>query len=205
VVGLGGPLGRVPPVGVGLDLVGDLAAEQLPHGHAQRLALDVPAGHLDDGDAGHHDLAGAPVVAVLHPSDEVLDSERIGAENVIGLRLSQISDQRVGMAQHAGLADSSDALVGVHLDVRQVPPGRPDYVSADSRDAHGSCPLCSCGSVRNFVTRSKCWRDSKDVAPGVSMGRTERSAMDFAGMPRLVARAMLRTGCGARQNGWFTT
>jgi len=53
----------------------------------------------------------------------------------------KVADQRVGVAQHPGLADSGDPLVGVHLDVCQVAPRRPDHVCADSGDAHGSCPL----------------------------------------------------------------
>ncbi len=168
VVRLRGPLGRVPPVGVRLDLVGHLPAEELPHRYAQRLALDVPARHLDHRDAGHDDLTGPAVVAVLHPAHEVLDSEGVRSENVVGLGLPQIADQRVGVPEHPGLADSRDAFVGVHLDVGQVAPRRADHVRADSGDAHGSCP----SGVRDFVTRSKCWRDSKDGPAGVSMGRT---------------------------------
>ncbi|GAA3129081.1 hypothetical protein GCM10017687_50340 [Streptomyces echinatus] len=72
------------------------------------------------------------------------------------------------MTEHPGLTDPREALVGVHLDVGQVAPRRADHVRADSGDAHGSCP----SAVRDFVTRSKCWRDSKDGAAGVSMGRT---------------------------------
>ncbi|GGQ45245.1 hypothetical protein GCM10010216_01640 [Streptomyces flaveolus] len=36
-------------------------------------------------------------------------------------------------------------------------------------------------SVRYFVSRSKCWRDSKDGAVGVSMGRTGNGFASFTG------------------------
>lgn len=159
VVRLRGALGGVPAVGVRLDLVGDLAAQQLPDGDAERLALDVPAGHFDDRDAGHHDLARAAVVAVLHAADQVLDGERVGAEHVVGLGLLQIAQEGVGVAEHPGLADPGDSLVGVHLDVRQVAPRRPDHVCADSGDAHGSWPLAAvvtgigCGGSTRSIFR----------------------------------------------------
>ncbi|GAA2732563.1 hypothetical protein GCM10010360_19050 [Streptomyces nogalater] len=83
------------------------------------------------------------------------------------------------MPEHPGLADSGDPLVGVHLDVGQVAPRRADHVCADSGDAHGSCP----SAVRYFVTRSKCWRDSKDGAAEVSMGRTGNGFGKASGTP----------------------
>lgn len=139
VVGLRGALGGVPAVGVRLHPLGDLSAEQLPDGHAERLALDVPAGHLDDRDAGHDDLAGPAEVPVLHAPYEVLDGERVRTGDVVGLRLAEIADERVGVPEHPGLADPGESLVGVDEDIGEVAPGRADDMCGDSRDAHGGC------------------------------------------------------------------
>ena len=40
--------------------------------------------------------------------------------------------------------------------------------------------LAVVADVRDFVTRSKCWRDSKDGVLGVSMGRTHNGFGSFA-------------------------
>ena len=119
---LGRALHGVPAIGVGLDTIADLSTEQPPHRLIQRLADYVPARHLDAGDAGHDDLPGAAVVAVLHPLHERLDVERVATENVVRGRFSQITLQRLGVAQHPCLTDADETLVGAHHNVGEVAP-----------------------------------------------------------------------------------
>lgn len=139
VVRLRGALGGVPAVRVRLHPVGHLPAEQLPDGHAEGLALDVPAGHLDDRDTGHDDLAGPPEVPVLHAPYEMLDRERVGTCDVVVLCLAEVADERVGVPEHPGLADTGQPLVGVDEHIGEIAPGRADDVCGDSRDAQGGC------------------------------------------------------------------
>jgi hypothetical protein len=138
---LGGAVDGVPAVGVGLDAVAHLAAEQPPHRLAERLADDVPARHLHARDAGHDDLAGAAVVAVLHPADEVLDVERVAADDVPAPRLGEVADERVGVAEHPRLADAGEALVRADRHEREVPPRGPQDMGADLGDAQRAAPL----------------------------------------------------------------
>ncbi|EPJ39021.1 hypothetical protein STAFG_3933 [Streptomyces afghaniensis 772] len=91
---------------------------------------------------------------------------------------------------------------------------------ADSGDAHGGFPSqlrrlgsvsCSVRRVRDFGTRSKCWRDSKDGAVGVSMGRAHNGFDSFetmgAACPYRTFTAGSRNVTGAELNlpaSWTT-
>lgn len=77
------------------------------------------------------------------------------------------SDRCVGVARHPGLAESRAPFAGAHLNARQVAPRRYGRACADSGDAQGSC----LSTVRNVVTRSERWRDTKRGC-GVSTGQT---------------------------------
>ena len=63
-------LDRVPAVRIGRDPVADRATQELVHGHAERLADDVPAGHVDDREGGHRDLPGARVIVADQATSE---------------------------------------------------------------------------------------------------------------------------------------
>ena len=111
-------LGRV---GVAIDAhaVADLAAEQVPHRRAERLALDVPQRHVDAGHGAAADRAEHAVAhdGGLHLLPELLDMGRVLADEH-GL---EVLDGGLDHPRPAGaLADAGDALVGVDLDEQPV-------------------------------------------------------------------------------------
>ena len=79
---LGRALDGVPAVGVRLDALAHRPAQQLVHGDAQRLGLDVHAGDLECGNRRHGDLAHPRVVVTPQGADQVLGVEGIEAEHV---------------------------------------------------------------------------------------------------------------------------
>src|SRR5438270_37586 len=76
----------VPAIGVRLDAVAHLASQEAVHRLVQRLADDVPAGHLDRADRRHGDFTSAGIVIAKHARDQVFHLERIAAENMVGHR-----------------------------------------------------------------------------------------------------------------------
>jgi hypothetical protein len=54
---------------------------------------------------------------------QVFHVERIAAEDVIRDGFSKIAQERIGVVEHAHLANADQALVGVHLNVCQIAPG----------------------------------------------------------------------------------
>ena len=133
---LGCPLDRVPAVGVGADAITHRSTEEPVHRLTQRLPDDVPTRHLDHRDRRHRDLTRARVVVAVHAPDEVLDRERIAAEDVIRRRLLQVAEQRVGVIDHAHLADALQPLVGDDAHEGEVAPGGADHVRLHVHDLH---------------------------------------------------------------------
>ena len=110
--GLRRALGAVPAVGVAEHAVADAAAEQLVDRHAERLAEDVPAGHLDRGDHRAVDVAAVERDAVEQALGQRIDAARILADREV----LQLVDAGLGGADEAvqrALADAVDAGVGV--------------------------------------------------------------------------------------------
>ena len=75
-----GPHVAQAEMGVDADLVANLAAEQAPHGHAERLAEDVPERHLDAGDGAHPDHAEAPEAVLLQHPHGLFDVARVASD-----------------------------------------------------------------------------------------------------------------------------
>jgi hypothetical protein len=133
-------LDGVPAVRVRLDAIAHTAAEQAVHRLAERLADDVPAGHLQHGDARHDDLAGAPVVELHEALDERFDLERIRARDAVLEDLGEIAEERFGAADHAGLADAGEPVVGRQLDQGEIAPRRADDAGSQAGDLHRVSP-----------------------------------------------------------------
>ena len=127
---------RVPAIGIGPDLVAHRAAEQAVDGLAERLADDVPARDLDEGDAGHDDLAGAAEVLQSHTMDEGLDLEGICAENIAGHGFGEIADDGLRAIEGADVGDAGEALVGFDFDEGDVAPVGAHGHGRDVRDLH---------------------------------------------------------------------
>ena len=97
------------------------AAEQLVHGHAERLALDVPERRVDRGDRRHRDRAAPPVRALVQVLPGVFDPARIAADeqrhDVLGRgrRHGQLTpvERRI--------AETVDAVLGRDLQRDEVP------------------------------------------------------------------------------------
>ena len=95
---------------VDAHLVAHLAAQQIPHGLPQRLALDVPQCHLDAGHSAAADDAGHAVAhdGHLHFAPQFLDMEGVFADH----KGSHIVNGGFDDARPAGgFADAVDALV----------------------------------------------------------------------------------------------
>ena len=151
-----GRLRRTPAeVVVEAHLLAHGAAEQLPHGHAQVLALDVPEGLVDATDRGHLHGPAAEELLAIEDLPEVLDAMGVlphdqrrevldGAEHPAGLDLE------------AGLTPADEAgLVGLDAHEDPVAATGVDDGRAHSGDAHRSLAgrvsrprRCACGRAR---------------------------------------------------------
>ena len=124
VVGAGAPsIGEL--AGVGAQVVPALAAQQLVDRHVERLALDVPQGDVQGGDAGKDDgtavLAPEGGLVELVPDDLVV--QRVHADD----QGRQIPDHAEGGGSgdaigQSGLAVAVDALVRINT-AEDGPPG----------------------------------------------------------------------------------
>ena len=104
--------------GIGPQLVVGLAADELIHGDAQDLALDVPAGDVDGrhGGGNHHAAAHAPEGVAVQMLPDFLGVKGIHADDELGkiLALAEGCLEAVAVGQ-ASLAPAVDALVGIDL------------------------------------------------------------------------------------------
>ena len=137
VVGLG------IEIGVGAKLLVHAPAQEFEHGPADRLADDVPAGHLDPAHDALQREVGAPRVAARRdPAGERFDCERIRAFDVAVEDVGDHRLERPGVeCRRVHLADARDPVVGGEREEYEVtPPERrwrvPDDKGAELRDPH---------------------------------------------------------------------
>jgi hypothetical protein len=87
------------------------AAEEVVHGHAEALPLQIPERDVDAGDGAHDHLAGRPEGAARHLAPPVLDPGRILADEQLG-EMVEDAEHAATAAPEARLADSRQPLVG---------------------------------------------------------------------------------------------
>ena len=161
-VDVGRVAGLPVEIGVRTQPVVHAPAEELVDGLVDRLADDVPAGHLDPAeDADQRDVRSARVALPVDITPEPLDVERIGPDHVT----------RADVLDHAGddvwperrgvdLPDPLDPVVGDELEEDEVAPAEVGWRVADDErletgDLHGLLPP---SVVR---TRSRCESPSR--------------------------------------------
>ena len=131
-------LGHGLAVGVPVDgdAVAAPAAQQLVHGQAGHLALDVPEGRVDGRDRGHGDRAAAPVAALVEELPGVLDAGRVPAEEQRADVVGEVAGHGELAPVEGGIADPGDALVRGELQGHEVAPrARDDDLGVDDLQA----------------------------------------------------------------------
>src|SRR5438445_577192 len=119
-----------------------LRAPQKPiHRLAERLADDVPACHLHDGDGGHLGGPGNLIIVADDPQQEVFDVEGIAPQDIpVGDRL-EIRGDGLFPIDRARLADAFESFVGPKPPEHKIPPRRAHGVGLDLSDPHRRPPL----------------------------------------------------------------
>ena len=110
----GGALYGIPAVGIGRDLLAHGAAQQAVDRLVERLAHDIPAGHLDQGDASHRRFRRPAKITAEHLLHQPLDFERIRAQDVARHRFVEVALQGF-LIQRSRLADPEQPFVGFDL------------------------------------------------------------------------------------------
>ena len=151
---LGGVGDFVRPVaadpGVGADLVAHLAAEHLPRRQPERPALQIPQRLLEPGERRHEDRAAAVEAAAVADLPDVLDAERIGADEAVAKGFERAVD-RLGPAFEARFAPAERAIVALNPDEQ---PSRRNVEGLDLADpALGHAPAYSPGRFRRDRAR----------------------------------------------------
>ena len=128
-------------MGVGAQIVADLAAEQAPDRHAERFAENVPEGHLDAADGGHAVDAQAPEAVAGQDLVALLDVARILADQQ-RLEVLDGADDRARLPFQRGLAPP-DEPGHVRLDADEHPVAHFGIADdrADPRDTHDDSSL----------------------------------------------------------------
>ncbi len=123
------------------DPVADLAAEQHPDRHAERLALDVPKRHVDAG----HGARRRPFRACRGPSWRYASSARAARYCAGSSPISsgaRSCDRRLDDPRPArAFTDAGDALVGIELQEQPVPGARRSILDASSRERVSGGPF----------------------------------------------------------------
>ena len=111
----------------------DPSAEQLVNGLLDRLADDVPAGHLEPAHHADKRRVGAGGVAArVQPAPHGLDPERIVAGNVaIEGVVDRLLDHARMKRRRVDLPDPDDAVVGLELEEHEVAPAEARWGVAD--------------------------------------------------------------------------
>ena len=129
-------------VGVAVDhhVVARLAAQQLVHRHAQRLALDVPQRRVDRRDRRHRHRPAAPVRALVKVVPDVLDAPRVAPDQQRDHVVGQVArDGQLAPVQRR-VAEPVHAALGLDLQRDEVPPRRADD-HLRRHDLHWFTPL----------------------------------------------------------------
>src|SRR6185437_1480923 len=118
--------------------VADLAAEQIPDGLADILALDVPERLFDGADRRKPDDAERPECRLVQRLEDLGDVARIAADHD-RLKIFDTTYYTACFPLQRGLAPPVEpGLIGLHLDENPVPVrGRGDHQRPDKRDLHG--------------------------------------------------------------------
>src|SRR5205814_8422604 len=114
-----------------------LAAEHLPGRQAKRAALQVPQCLLEARQRRHQHCAAAVEAAAITDLPDILDGERVGADEAVAECLERPLD-RLGPAFEAGLAPADCPVLAFDADEQ---PARRDDERLDSADlslSHGS-------------------------------------------------------------------
>ena len=128
-------------MGVQRHALPDRPAEELVHGHAEHLALDVPQGDVDRAEQAGDDAARAdPQEAAEDALPYLLDVRRVEPHDERTYGVDTPEEQLVGLRQR-GLADAGHALVGEHLDEEERGAVRRRQVRSHIRDLHSSIPF----------------------------------------------------------------
>ena len=109
-------------IGVAAQPLVDLAAEEVIDGLADRLADDIPQGHLDSAEDAHQRGVGtAGVAAPVDVAPQCLDAEGIGVEHVPFEHVADHRDDRLGgKARRIDFADAFDAAGGPELQEDEI-------------------------------------------------------------------------------------
>src|SRR5439155_25569609 len=124
-------------VAVDEDAVARAPAEQLVHGHAGRLALEVPERGVDGRDRGHPDGPAAPVRALVQVLPRVLDPRRVASDEQRADVILEVRRDRELAPVERRVAEAREALVCRELQRDEVPAGRADD-HAGPGDRHAS-------------------------------------------------------------------
>ncbi len=93
-------------------MVAHPAAEEFVHRYAQRLAPDVPQGHVHGGDGGAEYPVGGEESAAEHHLPQVLDAPRVLTGDQLG-QMGEPARDRLLPGSDADFAQAVDAFVGV--------------------------------------------------------------------------------------------
>ena len=134
---IGGAIAADPRIDV--DAFAHLPAQQLPHRHAEPLALDVPQRLIDAGDSGHQHGAATVEAESVERLPRILDAIGGAADEAI-LRAFHRAGHRFGMAFEARFAPADQAIVG--LDADEQPARRDEEGFDPGNEAHETSWSC---------------------------------------------------------------
>src|SRR5206468_11344855 len=115
---------------VGADLVANLAAKHLPGGQPERTALQIPQRLLQPRERRHQHCAAAVEAAAVADLPDVLDGERVGADEAVAEGFEHALD-RLGPAFQARFAPAECAVLALDADEQ---PARGDEEGLDLGD-----------------------------------------------------------------------
>src|SRR6185503_13918136 len=98
--------------GVGAHLLANLAAEHLPGGKPERAALEVPQRLFKARQRRHDDRSAAVEAAAIADLPDLLDGERIGADEAVAEDFEHAVD-RFRPALEARLPPAERAVIGL--------------------------------------------------------------------------------------------
>jgi len=115
------------------------APQQLIHGDAERLALDVPQGMIDRAQRREEHCASRKARTKVDPLPDSLNVQRIQTDQPI-LEVVDYLRRRQVRAHAVGLAHALKPLVGGDLHKAEVPPADLYQIRGDGGDLHVELP-----------------------------------------------------------------